>query len=235
METQICYIKECSHKGNEQPITNFSKSSRRKSGFRGDCKDCNKKYREDNKDRIHSYLKEYQKENKEDLKISSKISYRKRKPKILVQKKEYRKNNLEMIREKDRNRINKKERDVWITNYFSTKEGKHARRLSELKRKFKIDEKWYLDKLEEQGRGCGICGSDDPGVSHRYVLFVDHDHKCCAPGDRNNRGDTCGKCLRGLLCSPCNIRLGLIEKRGRLDLASKAELKYLKKYNLKEK
>lgn len=34
------------------------------------------------------------------------------------------------------------------------------------------------------------------------VTRVDHDHRCC-PGSK-----TCGKCVRGLLCSDCNLLLG---------------------------
>lgn len=48
-------------------------------------------------------------------------------------------------------------------------------------------------------RGCGICGAKD------QKLHVDHDHTCCGP-----RKVTCGKCVRGLICGPCNRALGLL-------------------------
>lgn len=42
---------------------------------------------------------------------------------------------------------------------------------------------------------CDLCGAD-------IRLAVDHDHSCC-PG-----GETCGNCIRGLLCYGCNVGIG---------------------------
>jgi Recombination endonuclease VII len=52
--------------------------------------------------------------------------------------------------------------------------------------------------------GCGICGRKlgDIGVD------VDHDHACDHPG---KGWFSCRDCVRGLLCHPCNIRLGMHE------------------------
>lgn len=54
-----------------------------------------------------------------------------------------------------------------------------------------------------QGFGCGTagCGSRRKG-SRR--LAVDHDHSCC-PGKTS-----CGRCVRGLLCGPCNDHMGYL-------------------------
>jgi hypothetical protein len=55
--------------------------------------------------------------------------------------------------------------------------------------------------LSAQGGVCALCGSDDPRGTGRFV--IDHDHGCC-PGKRS-----CGACIRGLLCHPCNSAIGL--------------------------
>lgn len=58
----------------------------------------------------------------------------------------------------------------------------------------------YDDMLSSQGDGCAICGvCESPDGSS---LAVDHDHACC-PGPKS-----CGDCVRGLLCRPCNQGLG---------------------------
>ena len=52
---------------------------------------------------------------------------------------------------------------------------------------------------DAQGNACAICGTQDPG---KRGWHIDHDHSCC-PGKTS-----CGLCVRGLLCSRCNIGLG---------------------------
>ena len=48
---------------------------------------------------------------------------------------------------------------------------------------------------------CAICGD----LITERTSHVDHDHVCC------DGPNTCGKCLRGVLCPSCNMGLGLFK------------------------
>ncbi len=85
---------------------------------------------------------------------------------------------------------------------------------SELESKRKVWRRKVLDKysltaeqfaqlVESQGCACAVCGATEPGGAGAW--HVDHDHACCA------EGRSCGKCVRGLLCSRCNSGLGLFD------------------------
>lgn len=67
--------------------------------------------------------------------------------------------------------------------------------------KYRMTVEQYDDMLLKQGGSCALCPRT-PGQSENFV--VDHDHSCC-PGARS-----CGKCIRGILCRPCNTVLGLV-------------------------
>lgn len=54
-------------------------------------------------------------------------------------------------------------------------------------------------RLAEQGGVCAICRTDCP-QGRGWV--IDHDHACC------DGIKTCGKCIRGILCTNCNSMLG---------------------------
>lgn len=74
----------------------------------------------------------------------------------------------------------------------------HGRRVTAV---YSISPEQYAELLAFQGGVCAICrrakGNPD-GQRGKRNLAVDHDHSCCA-------GPTsCGKCVRGLVCGPCN-------------------------------
>lgn len=84
-----------------------------------------------------------------------------------------------------------------------------------LRTNFGITVDQYDSMFEKQDGKCAICSQPETKIHHTtgrpQALAIDHDHSCC-PGQK-----TCGKCLRGLLCSECNQLLGKIENRGLLE------------------
>jgi hypothetical protein len=59
--------------------------------------------------------------------------------------------------------------------------------------------------LKAQGNQCAACGItlEDYQAQGRYGVQrfdIDHDHACC-PG-----AFSCGRCIRGLICRPCNFQ-----------------------------
>lgn len=68
-----------------------------------------------------------------------------------------------------------------------------------VQRQYGLGEHDYGYLYEAQNGTCAIC-ERATGATRR--LSVDHDHKCC------NGPVSCGACVRGLLCRPCNDLLG---------------------------
>ena len=69
-------------------------------------------------------------------------------------------------------------------------------------KRYGLTEQDYATRFIKQRGLCAICNK--PSVK---ALAVDHDHKCCS----DDATRSCGKCVRGLICSNCNIALGLVE------------------------
>ena len=83
-------------------------------------------------------------------------------------------------------------------NKTHKKESALRTRNSSLKKKYGITLEKYEEKLISQGGVCAICKVDKNRIKNRAINFVvDHNHNCC-PGVTS-----CGKCLRGIVCSKC--------------------------------
>lgn len=78
-----------------------------------------------------------------------------------------------------------------------------AIRATSLLRNYGLTPSGYETILSAQGDGCAGCGATSGANGTR--LAVDHDHSCC-PGAKS-----CGRCIRGLLCTECNTSLGKLK------------------------
>lgn len=81
----------------------------------------------------------------------------------------------------------------------------------------------YWEMLEEQDGHCAMCPKT-PEENGR-MLAVDHDHACCPDKLRS-----CGRCVRALLCGPCNVAIGFFESERWTALADD----YLSRFYVKE-
>lgn len=86
---------------------------------------------------------------------------------------------------------------------------KHMAFVYRLKKHYNLSHEEYLSLIEKQQNMCAICGCS-PKERHPGKLCIDHDHKT---------GE-----VRGLLCTQCNIAIGLFKDDPKL---LKAAIKYL--------
>lgn len=71
------------------------------------------------------------------------------------------------------------------------------------KYRYGITEEQYDRLLIEQGNCCAVCKDS----FEQTKPWIDHDHNCC------EGAKSCGKCLRGLLCSSCLTLASIMETR----------------------
>jgi hypothetical protein len=103
-----------------------------------------------------------------------------------------------------------------VERYKKSHKGLQNRRRGALSSKYKITEQRYFEILEKQIGLCGICESDSPRRKGSKNFTVDHDHTTME--------------VRGLLCHPCNVMLGLAKDNTEvLEMA----IKYLKHHKEK--
>lgn len=89
-------------------------------------------------------------------------------------------------------------------------------------RQYNVSLEWLESKKLEQNNCCAICGNVFVTTPN-----VDHDHSCCSL-----KGESCGKCVRGLLCGDCNNVLG--RAKDNIEVLRKA-IKYLELWNERNK
>jgi hypothetical protein len=76
-----------------------------------------------------------------------------------------------------------------------------------------------------QGNCCAICKATTPGKG-KGRWHIDHDHACCP-----TPAQSCGRCVRGILCAGCNPGLGSFHDDVTILLAAVA---YLERFQAKE-
>lgn len=76
-------------------------------------------------------------------------------------------------------------------------ECKACRGIQAVLNRYGVTKEQYAEMLRQQGGGCAICGSSDPGKESGFKLSVDHCH------DTN--------VIRGLLCKNCNLAIGYFQ------------------------
>ena len=99
---------------------------------------------------------------------------------------------------------------------------KEERRIKTRCYKFCLTPEQYKSLLKQQDECCAVCRCTTPGGVGGW--HVDHDHACC-PGKKS-----CGHCVRGILCSPCNMALGNVKDSPEILLSL---VNYLAKYKNK--
>lgn len=146
-------MKFCTRCKSNKELTEFGKNRRTKDGLSVWCKPCCSEH--------------------------GKLQYAKSKERVLEYQKQYRKLNLDKVRQTKK---------IWKAK--NKEKVSDINRWSKRKQAYGITKDQFFDLLEKQNNGCAIC-SKPVGISSA----VDHDH------------DT-GK-VRGILCDPCNTSLGI--------------------------
>lgn len=82
-------------------------------------------------------------------------------------------------------------------------------------RRHGIDLEKFEQLLVMQKERCKAC-NEPLRIGERFAVHIDHDTRCCSYEEKAVNGAirTCGNCIRGLLCHPCNRAIGLMERYG---------------------
>jgi len=89
----------------------------------------------------------------------------------------------------------------------------------QMKLKYKLSLTDYDEMLKKQNGKCAICLIEQSELKHS--LYVDHDRSCCSGSE------SCGDCIRGLLCNNCNFAIGHFKDN---ETIMKSAIKYIRKH-----
>lgn len=74
----------------------------------------------------------------------------------------------------------------------------HGSKIERQAKRHNISIKTLSSMFARYDGACWVCKT-------RPATSVDHDHACCS-----GRDGSCGKCIRGVVCSPCNTAIALL-------------------------
>ena len=96
---------------------------------------------------------------------------------------------------------------------------KNTYRKYRIKKTYKLSLDDYDEMLKKQDSKCAICLIEQSELAHS--LYVDHNRSCCSGSE------SCGDCVRGLLCSKCNFGIGNFKDN---ETTMKSAIRYIRKY-----
>ena len=113
-------MKVCSKCKESKGLEEFNKNSKAKDGLRSQCKDCEKEYEQNNKEKIAERKKKYNQKNKVEIAKRNKDWRLKNRPELLEKKKQYYEKNKEKIAEHDREYRKKNPYQIQSTSLSSS-------------------------------------------------------------------------------------------------------------------
>lgn len=172
------------------------------------CKKCvslkTQVWRQKNLSRAKKAIKDWHKQHPERVREIARAGYHRN------LEKERSRSRAKRTTEKGRKQANERQSRYKVRNKWKL-----------LARRYNTSEEFLKGLMRAQKKSCLVCNRD---IKDRF--HVDHDHACC----RHTKG-CCGKCIRGLLCGPCNMGLGVFKDSPELLLKA---VRYLENWKLKK-
>lgn len=88
-----------------------------------------------------------------------------------------------------------------------------CKRCNQFRWRFSLTVERVIELFQPENRVCS-----NQGCRSATDLHLDHDHSCCKTGFNPDKPSqvSCGECVRGWLCSPCNTSLGKLQENPRI-------------------
>lgn len=153
-------FKICNKCKQEFPRTSeyFNRDNKRKDGLYSTCKKCQKKYREQRKEKTKLISNNYYLNHKEQILLKSHEHYQQNSEKYKLYRLQ-----------------NKEKQDKYNKEYRSThEENKEHKNELRIKRQYGITINEYNDMLKKQDNKCAICGKEL--IVGNEIIHIDHSH-----------------------------------------------------------